>query len=142
MIKIHRRLSIPEGELDFQASRSSGPGGQHVNTADTRVTLRFDVPNSPSLSDRQKKRIRSRLRTRINKQGVLRVTSQKHRSQSANREAATEKFADLLRGALRRRKKRKKTKPTKASEKRRLKSKKRRGRRKKQRSKKWSRENW
>ncbi len=142
MVRIHQRLSIPESELEFTTSRSSGPGGQHVNTSETRVTLRFDVENSPSLSEGQKRRIRSRLKTRINNEGVLHVSSQKHRSQSANRDATIEKFAELLRGALQRRKKRKKTKPTKASQERRLDEKKRRGRRKKQRSKDWSRDDW
>ncbi len=142
MIRIHRRLSIPESELEFTTSRSSGPGGQHVNTSETRVTLRFDIENSPSLSEGQKQRIRSRLKTRINKEGVLLVSSQKHRSQSANRDATIEKFAVLLREGLQRRKKRKKTKPTKASQERRLEAKKQRGRRKKNRSKNWSREDW
>jgi len=142
VVRIHQRLSIPESELEFTTSRSSGPGGQHVNTSETRVTLRFDVENSPSLSEGQKRRIRSRLKTRINNEGVLHVSSQKHRSQSANRDATIEKFAELLRGALQRRKKRKKTKPTKASQERRLDEKKRRGRRKKQRSKDWSRDDW
>jgi ribosome-associated protein len=142
MIRIHRGLSIPEDELEFSASRSGGPGGQNVNKVSTQVQLRFDVAGSPSLSDRQRRRILSRLKTRITKDGELLVRSRRHRTQSANRKAATEKFADLLRGALRRQKKRKKTRPTRASKERRLKTKKRRGRRKSMRSEKFSRDEW
>ena len=95
-IKISDNLSIPLNELKFSYSRSSGPGGQHVNKVNTQVTLWFDVANSPSLSDDQKELIRDHLPTRINKEGVLRVVSQKHRLQSANRDEAVNRFASLL----------------------------------------------
>jgi ribosome-associated protein len=81
VIVVNADLAIPEHELAFSASRSSGPGGQNVNKVSSRVTLTFDVENSPSLSDSQRRRIRSRLQTRINKDGVLRVISQISRSQ-------------------------------------------------------------
>jgi ribosome-associated protein len=93
-------LDIPEEELTFTTSRSSGPGGQNVNKVNTRVTLLFDVSNSPSLSDRQRELVREHLAGRINRDGILRVTSQRHRTQSANREAATARFAALLAEAL------------------------------------------
>lgn len=99
-IEIDRRLSIGADELTFTASRSSGPGGQHVNKVSSRITLRFDVDQSPSLDDTQRARIRERLATRVTKDGVLLVHAQQHRSQLRNREVAIERFAALLRQAL------------------------------------------
>jgi len=126
-IEVNSRLTIPESEIVFETSTSSGPGGQNVNKVETRVTLLFDLDTSESLSEPQKQRVRERLATRINKDGVLRVTSQKHRSQSANREAATERFAELLAEALAPRKHRKRTRPTRAARRRRVKNKRHRG---------------
>ncbi len=100
MVRITDTVEIPDGELAFTTSRSSGPGGQNVNKVDTRVTLLFDVAASPGLSPKQKTLINERLSGRINKDGVLRVVSQRHRTQSANREAAVGRFAELLREAL------------------------------------------
>lgn len=99
-IRITSRLSIPESELKFTASRSSGPGGQNVNKVSTRVTLWFDVVNSPSLSDEERTLILSRLRGRVNRDGLLWVTSQESRSQAANRETAVIRFAELLHDAI------------------------------------------
>src|SRR5262245_37131442 len=81
MIDITDYLAIPESELTFTTSRSSGPGGQHVNKTSSRVILRFNVAASPSLSETQKHRLLTRLATRVSKDGVLRVVSQKYRSQ-------------------------------------------------------------
>jgi ribosome-associated protein len=134
MILINDSLEIPDEELFFEFSRSSGPGGQNVNKVSTRVTLLFDVKRSPSLTEEQRSRITRRLRTRITKAGILRITSQKHRSQSANREAARERFSELLREALRRTRPRRKTKVPKAVREKRLQEKKQRGRLKRQRS--------
>lgn len=120
MIHINDQLSIPKHELNFTASRSSGPGGQHVNKASTRVTLRFDLANSPSLTPDQKQLLLERLPTRISKQGVLRVVSQKTRSQTANREVALERFVELLQQALELRPKRKPTKVPAAAKQKRL----------------------
>jgi ribosome-associated protein len=118
-IEITPTLRIPQDELGFRASRSSGPGGQNVNKLNTRMTLLFDVSASPSLSEAQKRRLRSKLSTRIDKQGVLRVVAQCHRSQEANRRAATERFQALMRDALKRKPPRKKTRvPARAREKR------------------------
>ena len=133
MIRIKDNLTIPDDELTFEFSRSSGPGGQNVNKVSTRVTLLFDVSGSPSLTEDQRSRIKKKLRTRITKTGVLRVTSQKHRSQSANREAALERFEELIRSALLRSRPRRKTKIPKAARERRLKGKKQRGMLKRQR---------
>ncbi len=127
MIEINEKLTIPDDELTFEFSRSSGPGGQNVNKVSTRVTLLFDVEGSPSLTDDQRSRIKNRLGTRITKAGVLRVTSQRHRSQRANREAAVERFIELVREAFRMRRPRRRTKPTRAARERRIQEKKRRG---------------
>tara|TARA_B100000029_G_C17164446_1_gene810871 strand:+ start:275 stop:694 length:420 start_codon:yes stop_codon:yes gene_type:complete len=137
MIEISRSLRIPESELGLEYSRSTGPGGQNVNKLETRVTILFDVDGSPSLSSVQRARIREKLATRITKAGMLRVTSQRHRTQAANRNAAMERFVDLLREATRPARKRKPTKPTRASNQRRLDSKKKRGESKRGRSGRW-----
>ncbi len=100
---------IAESEFDFKASSSSGPGGQHVNKNQTRVTLFYDVGGSEHFSEQQKKRIKKKLASRIDKDGVLRVSSQKHRSQRANKEAAVEKLGDLLNKALKVQRRRKRT---------------------------------
>ncbi len=93
-------LAIPVEELDYIFTRSGGPGGQNVNKVSTRVTLRFDVARSPSLSEEQRRRILSHLSRRISAAGILQVTSRKSRSQAANREAAEERFGELLAEAL------------------------------------------
>jgi ribosome-associated protein len=134
MIHINDRIDIPEDELTFTATRSGGPGGQHVNKVSSRVTLRFDVDGSPSLAEREKRRVRHRLATRVSKDGVLRVVCRRHRSQLANRREAIERFAELLRGALQRPRRRRKTKIPAAAKRRRLEDKKRRGELKRQRS--------
>lgn len=135
MIKIKDGIIIPEDELSFTFSRSSKPGGQHVNKVSSRVTFLFDVANSPSLSAEHKNQIITRLRTRVNKDGVLRVVSQRHRSQAANREAAIERFVELLKESLKPVKTRKKTRISLAAKKRRLNEKKRRSRLKQERAK-------
>ena len=140
MVRITDHLSIPQDELKFTASRSSGPGGQHVNKASTRVTLRFDVANSPSLSPDQKKLLLDRLPTRISKQGVLRVVSQKTRSQAANREVALGRFVELLQQALELRPERKPIAVPSAAKEKRVANKKHRGHLKRQRGWKVSRE--
>ena len=100
-IRITNRLSIPESELAFTASRSSGPGGQNVNKVSTRVTLWFDVAQCRCLSDDERNLLLSRLRGRMNKEGLLWVTAQESRSQAVNREIVIKRFAELLREALR-----------------------------------------
>ena len=111
-------------EFLFQASRSGGPGGQHVNTTNTKVELRFDVDNSEILSDDEKERIKEKLDNRINNDGILIISSQASRSQHANRERTVEKFYKLLNAALQPEKKRKSTRPTKAAKEKRLQEKK------------------
>lgn len=112
---INDRLAIPESELAFRFSRSSGPGGQHVQKSDTRVELLFDVARSPSLSEEQRGRILERLGTQIDGEGVLRVVSSATRSQLENREEAVQRLQALLAAALRVRKRRKPTQPSAAA---------------------------
>jgi ribosome-associated protein len=116
-------LTIPMSELNFSASRSSGPGGQNVNKLETRIELRFDVRNSPSLSEFQKTLIEERLGSRIDERGILRIVSQDSRSQWQNKQAAIERFIELIGKALRPVKKRKQTNPTRSSREHRLQSK-------------------
>jgi ribosome-associated protein len=134
MIPIDDNLAIPDEEVTFATSRSGGPGGQNVNKLETRVTLRFDLAGSRALSEEQKTRLRERLATRITRDGILQVTSQRHRSQGANREAAGERFAELLRENLREETLRRKTRPSRAAKARRLDAKRRQSRRKRERS--------
>ena len=134
MIEITRDTFINTDELVFKASRSSGPGGQNINKVNTRITLFFDVANCRNLSDWQKQRILARLATRSDKNGVLRVVSQKFRTQRANRNAAVERLQQLLTDALKTRPIRKKSKVSYAAKKRRLEEKKRRSMLKRQRS--------
>ncbi len=110
-------------ELEFKTSRSSGKGGQHVNKVETKVELRFDIDDSSILSDEEKQRIKTKLSNKINKEGILQITSEKESSQSMNKQETIEKFYVLLEKALQKPKKRKPTKRSKKAEERRLKEK-------------------
>jgi ribosome-associated protein len=134
MIPIDDELAIPDEEVSFTTSRSGGPGGQNVNKLETRVTVRFDVAGSPSLGEEQRQRILERLATRITRAGFLQVTSQKHRTQAENREAAVARFAELMAGALHEEAPRKPTRVPKAAKRRRLDEKRRHSQRKRDRS--------
>ncbi len=127
-IIINNYTAIPSSEISFRFSRSGGPGGQNVNKLETKVELLFDVANSAGLTEEQKQRILTREKNRIDSEGILSVTAQESRSQSANREAAVEKFIAILAGALAKRKKRIRTRASKASREKRIEGKKRRGR--------------
>ena len=128
MIGIIKDIYVTEQELVFKASRSSGPGGQNVNKLNTRITLYFNITDSENFSDSQKKLIFKKLSTRIDKDGCIRIVSQKYRTQKANRNAAIEKFRNLLADALKTNLIRKKTQATYASKLKRLDEKKRRSR--------------
>ncbi len=119
-IRVSRSVSIPLAEIDLRVSRSSGPGGQHANTANTRVEAVFDVAASSALTERQKARVLARAGR------VLRAVAQDERSQARNRELALERLAEKLREALRVPRRRVPTRPTAAAEERRLAEKRRR----------------
>ena len=121
------RLVIPETELSWRFSRSSGPGGQGVNTSDSRVELSYDVARSTALGPTLKARALDRLAGRL-VDGVLTVSSSEQRSQLRNREVAEDRLAELVRAAVAPPPRpRRPTRPTKASQDRRIASKKRRG---------------
>jgi len=126
VIRVTPEIAVPVAELEFRASRASGPGGQGVNTTDSRVERRFDLAGSPSLSDEAKELALRRLGPRVDSGGVLRVVAQAQRSQLANRRAAMERFAELLAAALATPRARRPTRPTRASTARRVESKRRR----------------
>ncbi len=122
-----RGVEVPAGELAWRFSRSSGPGGQSVNTADSRVELSFDVARSPSLPEPLRTRLLARLAHRL-VDGVLTIAASEYRSQHRNREAARARLADLLTEASAPpAPKRRPTRPTRGSKERRLAGKKRRG---------------
>lgn len=119
---------IPDHELQVQASRSSGPGGQGVNTTASQVELRWWVDASGAFSRREKRRIHRTLGNRISKDGCLIIRASEHRSQHRNRQEARSRLASLLADALSVSKRRKRTRPTRASRRRRLDNKRHRGR--------------
>jgi len=119
-IRVTRSVVLPLAEVELRFSRSSGPGGQHANTAETRVEAILDVEASSALTDAQKRRV-------LAKAGpTLRAIAQDERSQWRNRELAVERLVEQLREALKVERRRVATKPTRASRERRLESKKRR----------------
>ena len=119
-IRVTRAVSIPVAEIRLRASRSSGPGGQHANTAETRVEAVFDVDASAALTERQKRRVKAAAGP------VLRAVAQDERSQARNRELAVDRLVAKLRNALRVERRRVPTRPTQASVERRLETKRRR----------------
>jgi len=119
-IRVTRSVTIPASEIRFRVSRSSGPGGQHANTSETRVEALFDVDASESLTARQRQRVRTKVGA------VVRAVAQDERSQARNRDLAVERLVAKLRDALRVERRRVATRPTKASVERRLETKRRR----------------
>ncbi|WKN48150.1 alternative ribosome rescue aminoacyl-tRNA hydrolase ArfB [Nocardioides sp. Arc9.136] len=121
------RWTVPDAELSERFSRSSGPGGQGVNTADSRVELSYDVAGSPSLPEHLRERVLARLAGRL-VGGVLTIAASEHRTQLANRRAARERMASVLRDACAPPPPtRRPTRPTRGSKERRIAEKKRRG---------------
>ncbi|TFD34191.1 alternative ribosome rescue aminoacyl-tRNA hydrolase ArfB [Cryobacterium cryoconiti] len=132
-LEVSPALTIPERELGWRFSRSSGPGGQHVNTSDSRVELFWNVAESSTLSDDQRMRLLARLAKRL-VDGVITVTASERRSQLRNRELALAKLADLVAAGLAPdAPQRRPTKPTRGSGRRHLAAKQQRSATKKQR---------
>lgn len=126
MIPITPSLSIDDDEIVERFVKASGPGGQHVNKTSSAVELRFDVRNSPSLSDDVKARLEKLAGSRLTLDGVLILFSQGSRSQELNRQEVRERLVALIRQALHRQKARRPTKPTYSSKLKRLDAKTRR----------------
>ncbi len=126
-------LRVPFAELEFRATRSGGPGGQHVNTSSTRVEVTWDVAGSPALTDAQRRHLLVRLASRLDGGGHLRLVSSASRSQLRNREDVTERLRDIVAKALVVPKPRKRTRPPRASKAARLESKRRRSATKRER---------
>jgi ribosome-associated protein len=126
-VRVSGSLRIPVSEIQLRHSTSGGPGGQHANKASTRVDLSWNVDRSKALGPRQRQRIRERLRTRIDTNGTLQLSSAIHRSQLRNREEVLNRLALLLQDALRLEKKRRRTQPSNRAKDARVQQKKRRG---------------
>ena len=124
-------FTIPDDELTFRATRASGPGGQHVNKASTKIEVLWDVSRSAAVSDTQRQRIIGKLSNRIDAAGVLRIAAGERRSQLQNRVAAVERMNKLVQQALAVPKPRKRTKVPKRTREERLAEKKRRSETKK-----------
>lgn len=134
---INEKLRIPLNELQYRFSTSSGPGGQHTNKAATRVTLLFDVAQSPSLDEDTRRILLKRLTSYLDKDGILQIHVQDSRSQHQNREIANGRFRDILAAALIRRKRRRPTRPSRQAVEKRLQAKKKQSQRKKERRQKY-----
>jgi ribosome-associated protein len=125
-LEIGPDLRLPRAELEYRASRSGGPGGQHVNTSSTRVEVWWNVAASPTLSDAHRSRLLAALATRLDGEGRLRLVSSGSRSQLRNREDVTERLREVVARALVVPKRRKATKPSRAAKAARLEAKRRR----------------
>ena len=126
-VALGRGVLVPESEFEVRTSRSGGPGGQSVNTTDSKVELRWDVTATSALTSAQRELVLQRLASRLTDDGVLILQSSEHRSQHRNREAVLARFRAIVGEALVPPKVRRRTRPTRASKERRLQAKKLRG---------------
>jgi ribosome-associated protein len=126
-VVVNEELSVPLAEIEFRASRSSGPGGQHANVTASRIEAVFDVEASPTLTDEQRSRLREKLGDRVT------AVAQDARSQARNRELALERLREKLAAGLARPKKRRPSRPSRAAKERRLEQKRRTSERKRRR---------
>ena len=126
-------VRIPLAELEYRASRSGGPGGQHVNTSSTRIEVWWNIAASGSVSEEQRARLLARLASRLDSSGRLRLVSSGSRSQLRNREEVTSRLCEIVAQALRVPKERKPTRPTRAVKAARLETKRRHAAKKRKR---------
>jgi ribosome-associated protein len=132
-IRVTHTVSIPRSELVVRATRSGGPGGQHVNTSATRIEITWDVMRTRALTDDERTRAIARLGARVSDEGMVRVVASDSRSQRQNRERAEGRLSDLIRRALAIPKARKRTRVPRGAIEARLEHKRRLGERKRQR---------
>jgi ribosome-associated protein len=132
-LQVSPTLFIPRSELQYRATRSGGPGGQHVNTSSTRIELLWDLNGSVAVDDEARARIRTKLAPRLDSEGMVRVVASDRRSQGQNKQAADERLAAVVRHALHVPKKRRATKPTRAAKEKRLSEKKKHSDKKRER---------
>jgi ribosome-associated protein len=137
MLIINQRIAIPLDELHFSYARSSGPGGQNVNKVNSKAILHWNVTTSPSLPEAVRRRMLEQQKTRINNDGELLITSERHRDLSLNKQDCLEKLSTMLKKAASPPRVRRRTKPTKASRQRRLNNKKAVGEKKARRREKF-----
>ena len=134
-LELPGKIFVPAAEIKVETSRSGGPGGQHVNKTESRVTLRWSIAESPSLPTPMRDRLLERLQSRLTKSGEILVSCESFRDQRRNQAEARRRLEALLRAALFRPKARRKTKPSRAAVERRLKSKQKQSQRKQWRRK-------
>ncbi|MDA1050089.1 MAG: alternative ribosome rescue aminoacyl-tRNA hydrolase ArfB [Planctomycetota bacterium] len=138
MLEVNHRISIPLKQFAFTFARSSGPGGQNVNKVNSKVTLHWDVTTSPSLPADVRVRFLAQYPRRINKSGLLVISSERFRDQGRNVADCTNKLRDLILAVATPPKKRRPTKPTKGSKERRLAGKREKAQKKQERGKNWA----
>ena len=132
-IRVTQTVVIPRSELIARATRSGGPGGQHVNTSSTRIEITWDVLRTRALADDERARVVARLGARLSDEGTVRVVASDSRSQRQNRERAEARLGDLIRRALAVPKARKRTRVPRRAVEARLEGKRRHRERKRQR---------
>lgn len=132
-LRVTETVVIPRSELNVRATRSGGPGGQHVNTSSTRIEITWDVTRTRALTEDERGRVVARLGARVSEDGTVRVVASDSRSQRQNRERAEARLVDLIRRALAVRKARKRTRAPRAAVEARLEGKRRQRERKRQR---------